>query len=62
MPNHGKSYKGIYAQHTSQQRKFIKAQRYNLLANQGNLLKKGKEELALKFKANRKLYMAFILK
>jgi len=62
IPDHGKSYKRISARHTSQQRKFIKGQLYNLLANRGNLSKKGREELALTFKANRNIYTAYLLK
>jgi len=51
-----------YKRLNSSQRKFIKGQRFNLLANRGNLTKKGRDELAQTFKANRRLYTAYLLK
>lgn len=51
-----------YARVNGDKRKFMKGQRNNLLVNRGNLSKKGREELALTFKANRKLYTAYLLK
>jgi transposase len=51
-----------YARVNGAQRKFIKGQRYNLLANRGSLSKDGREELAVTFKANRRLLTAYLLK
>jgi transposase len=51
-----------YARLNGTERKFIKGQRFNLLANRGNLTRKGREELAQTFKANRRLYTAYLLK
>ena len=51
-----------YKRLNSGQRKFIKGQRFNLLANRGNLTKKGRDELAQTFKANSRLYTAYLLK
>jgi transposase len=50
-----------YARLNGGQRKFIKGQRYNLLANRGTLSRKGREELEQTFKANRRLYTAYLL-
>ena len=51
-----------YARLNGEQRKFIKGQRFNLLANRGSLSRTGREELAQTFKANRRLYTAYLLK
>jgi len=51
-----------YARLNGEERKFIKGQRFNLLANRGNLSQKGREELAQTFKANQRLYTAYLLK
>lgn len=51
-----------YARLNGKERKFIKGQRFNLLANRGNLSRKGREELAQTFKANSRLYTAYLLK
>jgi transposase len=51
-----------YARLNGKERKFIKGQRYNLLANRGNLSKTGKQELAQTLKANKRLYTAYVLK
>jgi transposase len=51
-----------YARLNGEERKFIKGQRYNLLANRGNLSKTGKQELAQTLKANKRLYTAYVLK
>lgn len=51
-----------YARLNGKQRKFIKGQRYNLLANRGNLSQTGRQELDQTFKANRRLYTAYLLK
>lgn len=51
-----------YARLNGKDRKFIKGQRFNLLANRGNLSRKGREELAQTFTANRRLYTAYLLK
>jgi transposase len=51
-----------YARLNGGQRKFIKGQRFNLLANRGNLTRTGREELELMFKSNRRLYTAYLLK
>lgn len=51
-----------YARLNGKQRKFIKGQRFNLLANRGSLSRNGREELAQTFKANRRLYTAYLLK
>jgi transposase len=51
-----------YARLNGGQRKFIKGQRFNLLANRGNLTQTGREELKQMFKANRRLYTAYLLK
>ena len=51
-----------YARLNGASRKFIKGQRYNLLSNRGNLTHKGREELAQTFKANSRLYTAYLLK
>lgn len=51
-----------YARLNGKQRKYIKGQRFNLLANRGSLSRTGREELAQTFKANRRLYTAYLLK
>jgi transposase len=51
-----------YARLNGTERKFIKGQRFNLLANRGNLSQKGREELAQTFHANQRLYTAYLLK
>lgn len=51
-----------YARLNGTERKFIKGQRFNLLANRGNLSRKGREELAQTFKANQRLLTAYLLK
>lgn len=51
-----------YARLNGKQRTFIKGQRFNLLANRGTLSRTGREELAQTFKANRRLYTAYLLK
>lgn len=51
-----------YARLNGKDRKFIKGQRYNLLANRGTLTKSGKQELDQTLKANKRLYTAYVLK
>ena len=51
-----------YARLNGSQRKFIKGQRFNLLANRGKLSRTGREELEVTFKANRRLLTAYLLK
>jgi len=51
-----------YARLNGKERKFIKGQRFNLLANRGNLSHTGREELKQTFKANSRLYTAYLLK
>lgn len=51
-----------HARLNGSERKFIKGQRFNLLANRGNLSREGREELAQTFKANQRLYTAYLLK
>jgi transposase len=51
-----------YARLNGKERKFIKGQRYNLLANRGSLTKKGREELNQTFTANKRLCKAYLLK
>lgn len=50
-----------YARLNGKERKFIKGQRYNLLANRSNLSKTGKHELDQTLKANKRLYTAYVL-
>jgi transposase len=51
-----------YARLSGADRRFIKGQRYTLLAHWENLAIKGRESLALLFKANRRLHKAYLLK
>lgn len=51
-----------YARLNGKDRKFIKGQRFNLLANRGNLSHTGRDELKQTFKANSRLYTAYLLK
>ena len=51
-----------YARLSGQDRRFIKGQRYTLLAHWENLNAKGRESLRLLFKANRRLNKAYLLK
>ena len=51
-----------YARVNGKERAFIKGQRYHLLANRGNLTRTGRAELAQTFKANKRLYTAYLLK
>jgi transposase len=51
-----------YARLNGKERKFIKGQRFNLLSNRENLTRTGREELKQTFKANRRLYTAYLLK
>ena len=51
-----------YVRLNGKERKFIKGQRYNLLAKRGTLSRKGREELEQTFKANKRLYTAYLLK
>jgi len=51
-----------YARLNGKNRKFIKGQRYNLLANRCNLTHTAREELKQTFKANSRLYTAYLLK
>ena len=51
-----------YARVNGKERTFIKGQRYNLLANRGSLTRTGREELEQMFKANKRLYTAYLLK
>ena len=43
-------------------RRFIKGQKYALLSREENLSQEGREGLAILFKANRRLYKAYLLK
>ncbi len=54
--------KNEYARLNGKDCKFIKGQRFNLLANRGNLTHTGRVELEQTFKANRRLYTAYLLK
>jgi transposase len=51
-----------YSRLNGEKRKFIKGQRFNLLANRGNLSRTGRQELQETFKANRRLLTAYLLK
>lgn len=51
-----------YARLSGKDRRFIKGQRYTLLAHWENLNAKGRESLKLLFKANRRLNKAYLLK
>lgn len=51
-----------YARLNGKERKFIKGQRFNLLSNRGNLTSSGRDELQQMFKANSRLYTAYLLK
>jgi len=51
-----------YARLNGKERKYIKGQRFNLLANRGSLSRTGQEELDQTFKANKRLYTAYLLK
>ena len=51
-----------YARLSGADRRFIKGQRYTLLTHWENLAIKGRESLALLFKANRRLHKAYLLK
>jgi transposase len=54
--------KNEYARLNGKERKFIKGQRFNLLSKRGNLTCSGREELKQTFKANSRLYTAYLLK
>jgi transposase len=54
--------KSEYAKVSGTDRKFIKGQKYNLLANSEHLSLKGKQALTLLLKANKRLNTAYILK
>jgi len=51
-----------YKRVTGSDRRFIKGQRYNLLRNPDSLTKTGKEALRLLFRANKRLYTAYLLR
>jgi transposase len=51
-----------YARLSGRDRRFIKGQRYTLLAHWGNLTTKGKQALRLLFQANKRLNKAYLLK
>ncbi len=51
-----------YARLSGVDRRFIKGQRYALLSHWGNLTSTGRASLKLLFKANRRLYRAYLLK
>jgi transposase len=51
-----------YARLSGKRRRFIKGQKYTLLSHWENLNQKGRESLELLFRANRRLYKAYLLK
>lgn len=51
-----------YARLTGEDRKFVKGQRYTLLAHRANLTIKGKRALRILLKANKRLHTAYLLK
>ena len=51
-----------YARLSGKGRRFIKGQKYTLLSRWENLSQKGRESLELLFRANRRLYKAYLLK
>src|ERR1700686_3917412 len=51
-----------YARLSGADRRFIKGQRYTLLAHWGNLTAEARESLRLLFRANRRLTKAYLLK
>jgi transposase len=51
-----------YARLSGKGRRFIKGQKYTLLSHWENLSQKGRESLELLFRANRRLYKAYLLK
>ena len=51
-----------YKRLTGQNRQFIKGQKYALLTRRKNLKCKGRRSLKLLFKANRRIYVAYLLK
>jgi transposase len=51
-----------YARLSGKGRQFIKGQKYTLLSHWENLSQKGRESLELLFRANRRLYKAYLLK
>ena len=54
--------KSEYARLTGEGRRFIKGQKYTLLSRWENLSEKGREALEMLFRANRRLYRAYLLK
>lgn len=54
--------KSEYFRLQGESRRFIKGQKYTLLTRRENLGKEGRESLDLLFKANRRLYKAYLLK
>lgn len=54
--------KSEYARLAERDRRFIKGQKYTLLARQENLTRKGRQALKLLLKANKRLNIAYVLK